>query len=141
MDSAEERAAICSVRQVEEILRMGKQAQVAVLGVGSLLANHASYFQFTSVSAAELQSIIDQEGGVGEILARIINRRGEPCAPALSDRVVGLDPADLRRIPLTIGVAALEEKAAPIAAALRGGYLNTIVTDELTAQSVLELYG
>jgi deoxyribonucleoside regulator len=53
---------------------------------------------------------------------------------------VGLNFAELRRIPLTIGLAALEEKALPIAAALRGGYLSALITDELTAKRVLELY-
>ncbi len=87
-----------------------------------------------------MQASIDQEGGVGEILARIINEEGRPCALHLSDRVVGIDFDDLRRIPVTIGLAALEEKVLPIAAALRGGYLSTLVTDEITAKSVLALY-
>ncbi len=87
-----------------------------------------------------MQASIDQEGGVGEILARIINEEGRPCAQHLSDRVVGIDFEDLRRIPVTIGLAALEEKALPIAAALRGGYLSTVITDEITAKSVLALY-
>jgi DNA-binding transcriptional regulator LsrR (DeoR family) len=140
MDSAEEMEAISAVRQVEEILKLAKQAQIAIMGVGSVSSAESSYFQFTSISAAELQAIIDREGGVGEVLARVIDERGEPCALQLSDRVVGIDLEDLRRIPLTIGVAALAEKALPIAAALRSGYLSTIVTDETTAKSVLELY-
>jgi DNA-binding transcriptional regulator LsrR (DeoR family) len=139
MDSAEEREAISSLRQVEEILKLAKNAQVAVMGVGGMIAEKSSYFQFTSISTSELQVIIDQEGGVAEILARIINERGEPCAPQLSDRVVGIDLGDLRHIPLTIAVAALEDKAVPIAAALRSGCLNTIITDEITAQLVLEM--
>lgn len=140
MDNLEEKGIIAAVRQVEEILRMAKNAQVAIMGVGNVRANESSYFQFTSVDAQELQQIIEQEGGVGEILARVINERGQPCAQQLSDRVVGIDFDDLRRIPLTIGLAALEEKALPIVAALRGGYLSTLITDEVTAKRVLELY-
>lgn len=139
-DSLEEKEIISSVRQVEEILRMARSAQVAIMGVGSIRAGEASYFQFTSIDAQELQQVIDQEAGVGEILARVINRQGQPCAQQLSDRVVGINLDDLRRIPLRIGLAALEEKALPIAAALRGGYLTTIITDEITAKRVLELY-
>lgn len=140
VDNLEEKEIITSVRQVEEILRMAKNAQVAVVGVGSVRSAESSYFQFTSIETQQLQTLIDQEGGVGEILARVINRRGELCAQQLSDRVVGIDLDDLRRIPLTIGLAAMEEKALPIAAALRGGYLDTIITDEVTANQVLELW-
>jgi DNA-binding transcriptional regulator LsrR (DeoR family) len=140
MDNLEEKESISAVRQVEEILNLARKAQVAIMGVGSIRSRESSYFQFTSIDTPELQRIIDQEGGVGEILARIINEQGQPCALQLSDRVVGIDLEDLRRIPLTIGLAALEEKALPIAAALRGGYLSTIITDEITAKSVLEIY-
>jgi DNA-binding transcriptional regulator LsrR (DeoR family) len=140
MDNLEEKEIISAVRQVEEILRMARNAQVAIMGVGSIKSGESSYFQFASIDAQELQQIIDQEGGVGEILARVIDEKGHPCARQLSKRVVGIDLEDLRRIPLTIGLAALEEKALPIAAALRGGYLGTIITDELTAKQVLELF-
>jgi DNA-binding transcriptional regulator LsrR (DeoR family) len=139
-DNLEEKEIISAVRQVEEILKMARGAQVAIMGVGSIKSGESSYFQFTSIDAQELQQIIDQEGGVGEILARVIDEQGRPCAQQLSERVVGIDLDDLRRIPLTIGLAAMEEKALPIAAALRGGYLSAIVTDEVTAKRVLELY-
>ncbi len=37
MDNLEEREIISSVRQVEEILKMAKNAQVAIVGVGSII--------------------------------------------------------------------------------------------------------
>jgi DNA-binding transcriptional regulator LsrR (DeoR family) len=140
VDTLEEKEIVVSVRHVQEILKMARNAQVAVVGVGSVRSAESSYFQFTSIEAQQLQAIIDQEGGVGEILARVINRQGQLCAQELSDRIVGIDLDDLRRIPLTIGLAAMEEKALPIVAALHGGYLDTLITDEITANQVLELW-
>jgi DNA-binding transcriptional regulator LsrR (DeoR family) len=140
VDTLEEKEIVVSVRHVQEILTMARNAQVAVVGVGSVRSAESSYFQFASIEAQQLQAIIDHEGGVGEILARVINRQGQLCAQELSDRIVGIDLDDLRRIPLTIGLAAMEEKALPIVAALHGGYLDTLITDEMTANQVLELW-
>jgi DNA-binding transcriptional regulator LsrR (DeoR family) len=40
-----------------------------------------------------------------------------------------------------VGVAGGEEKVAAILGALRGGYLNVLITDSVTAQAVLERHG
>jgi hypothetical protein len=42
---------------------------------------------------------------------------------------------------LEAGVAGGEEKVAAILGALRGGYLNVLITDSVTAQKVLERHG
>jgi DNA-binding transcriptional regulator LsrR (DeoR family) len=137
-DTPAERQLLTGLRQVDEILQLARRAQIAVMGVGSLMPETSSFFQFASISPGELQAIIQREQGVGEILARVITAEGRLCSPELSARVVGIEVEDLRCIPLTIGVAALEAKVEPIAAALRGRYLKTIITDEVTAQAVLE---
>jgi DNA-binding transcriptional regulator LsrR (DeoR family) len=139
-DNQEERDAIRSLRQVKEVLDMACKAQVAVVGVGTLDPLSSSFLQFTSLSAPELQEISDAEAGVGEILARVFDREGQLCAPAYSDRVVGISLQDLQAIPLSIGIAALDNKAPAVAAALKGGYLKTIIMDEVTAKAVLAYF-
>ena len=42
-------------------------------------------------------------------------------------------------MPVTIGVADGPAKVAPILGALRGGFVNTLVTDVRTAEAVLAL--
>ena len=48
-------------------------------------------------------------------------------------------PAGLWRTPLRLGVAGSVEKAEAILGAIRGGFINVLVTDSLTALRVLEL--
>jgi len=139
-DNEEERDAIRSMRQVKAVLDMACRAQVAVVGVGALDPLSSSYLQFTSLSPAELQGITGAESGVGEILARVIDREGKVCAPCYADRVVGISLEDLRAIPLSIGIAALDNKAPAVAAALKGGYLKTIIMDDVTAKAVLAYF-
>ena len=47
-------------------------------------------------------------------------------------------PNEVAQIPVTIAVASGVEKVEPIIAALNGGYFNSLVTDERTAEAVLE---
>ncbi|HTX78017.1 MAG TPA: sugar-binding transcriptional regulator [Longilinea sp.] len=137
-DTPEERNAFLALRHVKDILDLSRKAQVAVCGIGALSLDTSSYLQFSGLSNADLKHIQTDDCGIGEILAQVINSEGEPCARKYSDRVIGLSVEELRTIPLTIGLAATSEKVAPIAAALKGHYFKTIVTDEITALEVLK---
>jgi DNA-binding transcriptional regulator LsrR (DeoR family) len=55
----------------------------------------------------------------------------------LDDRVVGIDPDTLRKIPRRIGIAGGDGKHAAIRAAVRGGWVNVLLTDAQTAASLL----
>ncbi|ENA3644245.1 transcriptional regulator LsrR, partial [Escherichia coli] len=43
----------------------------------------------------------------------------------------------LKTIPVRVGVAGGENKAEAIAAAMKGGYINALVTDQDTAAAIL----
>lgn len=53
--------------------------------------------------------------------------------------MVALDLAQLRAVPLVVGVACGRQKAAAILGAVRGGYVKSLVTDDATALAVLAL--
>jgi DNA-binding transcriptional regulator LsrR (DeoR family) len=140
VDTLQERNTLLSMRQISEVLGLARQAQIALVGVGAIIPNSPSYFDLTSLNAGDRQRIVEEERGIGEILACIYDAQGHPCAAQYSQRVVGLTLDDLRAIPLSIGVAATEQKVPPICGALRGRYLKTIITNEATAHGVLDLH-
>ncbi len=140
VDTPEEQEIVLSLRQVREILDMARQAQIALVGIGSVLPETSSYFELPYLNEIDRKKIVEENCGSGEILAHVINDGGQMCAPQYSQRVVGINPAELRAIPLSIGVAGGQSKGLPIYSALRGQYLKTLITDEPAAQRVLELY-
>jgi DNA-binding transcriptional regulator LsrR (DeoR family) len=140
VDTPEEREVVLSLRQVREILDMARQAQIALVGIGSVLPEISSYFEMPYLNEIDRKKIVEENCGSGEILAHVINDSGQLCASQYSQRVVGISPAELRAIPLSIGVAGSQAKGLPIYSALRGQYLKTLITDESAAQRVLELY-
>jgi DNA-binding transcriptional regulator LsrR (DeoR family) len=58
-------------------------------------------------------------------------------ASDLDERVVGIDLETFRRIPRRVAVAGGETKVAAIRAALRGGWINVLVTNLSSAQALV----
>jgi deoxyribonucleoside regulator len=78
-------------------------------------------------------------GAVGEICTRYFDIDGQPSVTSLNRRMVGLGLEQVRAMPLVIGVASGRQKAAAILGAVRGGYVKSLVTDDVTATQVLAL--
>jgi DNA-binding transcriptional regulator LsrR (DeoR family) len=139
VDTAKQRELLLSMGPIKEILDIARQATVALLGVGSVDPQASRFVQFTALSPNDMMSIARSHGGVGEIAARVYDAQGRPCAQEYARRAVGLTLQEIRQIPCTIGVAATASKALPIYGALRGGYLDALITDEAAAKGVLQL--
>lgn len=137
VDTVADRQTLMGLRQVASVLDKARQAQIALVGIGSVVPGTSTYFELPSLSQGDRSTIMEC-GGTGEILAYIVDQAGQLCAQQYNDRVVGISLADLRTIPLTIGVAATATKAAPIRSVLAGQRLKTIITDEVAARNVLE---
>ncbi len=140
MDTDMEREILFRARQVSEVLDLAREARIAMVGIGTLVVpGLSSYLHFNNVTAAELNEINQVHHGVGEIFSQAFDIDGQECAPQYSRRVIGLSLHELQNIPLVIGVAASPHKSTPVAAALKGHYLKTIIMDEDTAAEVIEI--
>jgi len=59
--------------------------------------------------------------------------------PYFTDQcVVGLDLEDIRRAPWSVVIAGGADKALPIQGALKGRIFNVVITDRVTARSLVE---
>jgi DNA-binding transcriptional regulator LsrR (DeoR family) len=139
VDSAEEKRALLNVRQIREVLDRARQADIALVGVGGVIPGTSSFFDLLSSSDVDREAIIQNEAARGDLFGHLFDEDGSPCAPDLSDRLIGVDIDDARSVPLSIGVAAGAQKVEPVSGILRGGYLKSLVTDEPTASAVLEM--
>jgi len=78
-----------------------------------------------------------RSSAVGVIAARFIDAAGAPVEGDLDTRLIGIDLADLRRIPERLCVAGGPRKIEVLRAALVGGYVTTLVTDEKSARALM----
>jgi DNA-binding transcriptional regulator LsrR (DeoR family) len=140
VDTREQRDMLLSMRPIKGILDIARKASIVLMGVGEVDAQPSRFAEFTSLSAEDLTRIAADCEGVGQVLGIFYNAQGKPCAPEYEHRVVGLTLQELRRVPLIIGVAATAVKIAPLYGALRGCYLNSLITDEAAARGIIELF-
>jgi len=140
VETPEQGELVRSIEPVKKILDIGRRANTALLGIGTVAPETSRFVEFTALSHEDMKEIVNGCGGVGEIGAYVYNIDGQPCAKAFADRVIGLNLDEIRKIPFRIGIAASAEKALPIYGALRGGYLHVLITDEAAAQGVLDIF-
>jgi DNA-binding transcriptional regulator LsrR (DeoR family) len=122
---------------VKAPLDLVRASQVALLGVGTTEPS-STLVETGVLSDFEMQAL-RAKGAVGDVLARFFDVDGRPVDSALNGRVVGLELEDVRAIPTTILVAGGEDKTKALLGALRGGYVTNVITDEASAQRLLEL--
>ncbi len=117
---------------IRGVLDMWDTARCALLGVGAPPAARESLPGFVDRTGAWT------EQAVGDICARFYGQDGQPVDFPGSDRLIATDLDQLRRVPVTIAIAAGAEKTPSIRAGARAGWFNTLVTDTATAHALLE---
>ncbi len=76
-------------------------------------------------------------GAVGDVLGYFLDAEGRPVDHPINGRVIGITLADLAAIPNVVLAAGGAHKVAILRAVLRLNLVNTLVTDEATAQALL----
>jgi DNA-binding transcriptional regulator LsrR (DeoR family) len=115
-----------------------QECAVAVVGLGSTNPELSAQFRSGHITYEDAKRL-RSEGAVGDICGRYIDIKGNQCHTALNDRMIAVTLEDLKNIPVVVGVASGGKKTDIIAGALRGHYIDVLVTDEQAAVSVLEL--
>ncbi|WP_265706631.1 sugar-binding transcriptional regulator [Verminephrobacter aporrectodeae] len=121
---------------IGEVMRLGREASVACVGIGSLSENSV-LVQSGYIDSGLLQTLLDA-GAVGDILGRFIDAEGHIISPDLDARTIGLAPQLLRDKAHAIGVGVGRAKHRAVKACLLARYINVLVTDEASAEFLLE---
>ena len=122
---------------IKETLNLAKQADIALLGVGSLDLSQCSYYLAGYVPKNEILQI-QTTGAIGDVCGRFFNIHGEVTANEYQNQLIGITINDLVKIPIRIGVAGGTAKIDPIIGALRAKLVNILITDSVTALEVLK---
>lgn len=128
------RDAFLALPQIRSVREQLAHANAAIVGIGTPRNSvFASRHVFAERDIEELAGC----GAVGEICGRFFDKAGRECASSLRDRVLSIDLDRLRQIPQVIAVVAGGDRGAAVAAAIRGGLVNSLVIDDRVARSLL----
>jgi DNA-binding transcriptional regulator LsrR (DeoR family) len=135
VSSPEEKALLHAQPLVAPTIALGKKADVTFVGVGDM-ALTAPLLVDGFLKRDEMEDLL-KAGAIGEICGWIFGADGKLLDHPVNDRVASLDIPSRERSTV-IGMARGKRKHAAILAAVRGGHLNGLITDEETARLLLK---
>ena len=135
LPSPEERLALEGLTIYSVVEALASKADISFVSISPLLID-SPFLREGFMEKAELEKLI-KTGACGEILGQVFDEHGAIINSTFNERLAGvrIEPPTSR---LIIGISGGSSKHRPILAALRGQWINGLVTDEITARYLLE---
>lgn len=130
------RKVICDDVYVRETMQLFDKIDTALVGIGGmepskLIAESGNIFSYDELK------MLTQNGAVGDILLHFYDSKGKRVVTPLDNRVVTMGLEQLRKVRRSIGVAGGKRKYEGILGALNGEWINTLITDQFTANRLV----
>lgn len=136
--SSEEMAkAMLEEKAIKEILNMTELSHMTVIGIGAL-DESATIFKENMINHNDLV-LLKMNGAVGDILSQFYDKNGNKIECDLHNRLVTTSLDTLKNMNNVVALAGGPDKVESIHAALTAGYIDVLITDEDTAESLVKL--
>ena len=135
LSSKEVCQAIKEEPSVAEIRRMVKLSSFSIVGIGAM--NSEATIISNGILSKNDFTYLTMQGAVGDVLTHFIDKDGNPIHTAIEDRLISTPLETLKELNNVIGIAGGEQKVNVIKATLKGGYIDSLITDENTARKLL----
>ncbi|SJM29144.1 sugar-binding transcriptional regulator [Mesorhizobium delmotii] len=132
LPSSELREVFLGDAAIRDSVALWDRTDVAIVGIG---LPHAINPPEASAATLSEQALFH---AAGDVIRHYFDAEGTLIPWEGESRMIAMSPAQLRAVPLSIGVAGSPEKAMAIIGAVRAGLINALVTDTKTAQAILE---
>jgi DNA-binding transcriptional regulator LsrR (DeoR family) len=131
------RRVLLSDVHVQRALEAIDRLDLAVVGVGAPTPDSVTMRDGSIISQAELDALLEK-GAVGDIALRYFDADGRGVGSEIDDRIIGITLDQLKQGPRVVAASGGPDKVPAIRAALRGGLIDVLVTDSVTAERLLE---
>lgn len=138
VDSVQTRESLMKDKRIQAVLLNAEDMDIALFGIGDLSSEHSSLLRSGYLTSEEARDLI-QVGAVGDVCAYVFDINGNLVKHPVINRIIGIGPEALRNAPIRLGVAGGQYKTLPILGALRGGFINVLVTDDVVADLLIKL--
>ncbi len=122
---------------IRETLQRGKNADAIILGIGAH-DNEDSGLIWTGYMGRKEFAFLKSRGAVGHMAAQHYDIDGNVLDIGLNKRVISIGLESLKQIETVIAIAGSAEKAQAILGALRGKYIDVLITDDIAAKQILQ---
>lgn len=121
---------------IRKIFEMIPYSTITIIGIGAV-NEQATLVKEGYLNTNEIE-ILKSMGGVGDLLSQFYDINGNVLEHPLHKKLVSTDIHLLQSLNQVVAVAGGLEKREAIIGALRGGYIDVLITDEVVARSLME---
>ena len=119
----------------QSLIHYWRNLNIAVLGIGSPTMKESD--RWKDFYGQDVFQFVTENKVVGDVVSRFYDAQGHHIESELDSRIIGIDTTDLKRVRYKIGIAESRDKVPAIIGAIRGGYVNVLVTTQDTARELL----
>jgi len=126
--------ALRSQPEVARTFSLISSVTIAVAGIGAWAPELSTLYD----AATEAERIdLTRRGVAAEVSGVLLDTSGEPVTAPLTERMIGINAAQMRAVPEVIGIAYGLGKADAVLAAVRGGHVDSLVTHSTLATMLI----
>lgn len=123
-------------KPIKKIFTMIPYSTITIIGIGAV-NEHATIVKEGYLTTNDIE-IMKSMGAVGDLLSQFYDKDGHVLDLPLHKQLVSTDIHLLKSLNHVVAVAGGLEKREAIIGALKGGYIDVLITDEAVAQSLIE---
>ncbi|BCY17339.1 MAG TPA: sugar-binding domain-containing protein [Anaerolineaceae bacterium] len=128
---------IMTTNDVLEVINYWDKLDLALIGLGGL--NNISSGDIAPNGHMSFEEVenLNKLGVVGDVCLRFYNRSGENVKVTDKWYVIGITLEQLQKVPTVVCLAGGAEKVDAIQAAIKGGFIDILISDELVVQQII----
>ncbi|WHY56460.1 sugar-binding transcriptional regulator [Peribacillus simplex] len=119
---------------VKKILEMIPYSNITLIGIGAL-NDHATLVKEGYLNANDFE-ILKTKGAAGDLLSQFYDINGHVLDLDFHKKLISTEINVLKSLNHVVAVAGGHDKQDAIKGALKGGYIDVLITDEVVAQSL-----
>ena len=136
VDSPQTRHALLENCGLDQILQLAEACDVALLSCGGITSLTTSY-RSGHITESDRQSLI-AAGAVGDFLYHFLDKDGNIVDHPVNNRSISMSLDRLKRVPKKVLMSGGREKIEILRASISSLAPNVLITDEITARTLLE---
>ena len=122
--------------KIREAIEIARKADLVMFGVG--LIGPESLLWKSGLLTESDATKLKMAGAVGAVCGRFFDEQGKRCLHDLTDRTIGLNLEELKKINHKILISSGLEKIKAVLGALKGNLADVLIIDQDTAEGLLE---
>ena len=139
LDSRQLYGLLMQEKSIKSTFEYFDKVNVALVGIGAIYPKVISTLVSTGhISSQDFKSL-QENNAVGDVFSHFYDINGKICNSTLRGRTVGMPVETLFKVPYIMGVAGGKLKSEAILGALRGKYINILITDDHAAERIIAL--